>query len=84
MIHGAYFDAGAVDAVAAVIAPMIIGGRDAPGAIGGTGVTVLSQAFRLNVPSVTRLGVDTLVYGTLSEIDWPEDGPDTLMRRPNT
>ena len=77
MIHGAYFDAGAVDAVAAVIAPMIIGGRDAPGAIGGTGVTALSNAFRLNGPSVTRLGVDTLVYGTLSEIDWPEDGLDT-------
>ena len=84
MIHGAYFDAGAVDAVAAVIAPMIIGGRDAPGAIGGNGVTALSNGFRLDVPSVTRLGVDTLVYGTLSEIDWPEDGPDTLMRRPNT
>ncbi len=77
MIHGAYFDAGAVDAVAAVIAPMIIGGRDAPGAIGGTGVTALSNAFRLNGPSVTRLGVDTLVYGTLSEINWPEDGLDT-------
>ncbi|MSQ42958.1 MAG: bifunctional diaminohydroxyphosphoribosylaminopyrimidine deaminase/5-amino-6-(5-phosphoribosylamino)uracil reductase RibD [Chloroflexi bacterium] len=79
-IHGAYFDAGVVDAVAAVIAPMIIGGQDAPGAIGGTGAVTLDRASRLMMPSVTRLGVDTLVYGTLSEIDWPEDGPDRPIR----
>lgn len=79
-VHGAFFDAGVVDAVAAVIAPMIIGGWDAPGAIGGTGATALAHAFRLITPSVTNLGVDTLVYGRLSEIDWPEDGPDRPIR----
>ncbi len=79
-IHGAFFDAGVVDAVAAVIAPMIIGGRDAPGAIGGSGAIALAHALRLITPSVTNLGVDTLFYGTLSEIAWPEDGADRPIR----
>ncbi len=83
-VLGAYFDAGVVHAVAAVVAPMIIGGRDAPGAVGGNGVTALSNAYRLGSCSVTRLGVDTLVYGVLSETDWPEDGSDLLIRRPTT
>ncbi|MFH1906926.1 MAG: bifunctional diaminohydroxyphosphoribosylaminopyrimidine deaminase/5-amino-6-(5-phosphoribosylamino)uracil reductase RibD [Chloroflexota bacterium] len=44
---GAFFAERLVDRVWAFIAPVIIGGRDVPGPVGGTGVEQLSQAIRL-------------------------------------
>lgn len=44
---GAFFAERLVDRVWAFIAPVIIGGRDAPGPVGGTGVEQLSQSIRL-------------------------------------
>ncbi len=44
---GAFFAERLVDRVWAFIAPVIIGGQDAPGPVGGTGVEQLSQAIRL-------------------------------------
>lgn len=44
---GALFDEKLVDRVWAFIAPLVIGGRDAPGPVGGTGVARLAQALRL-------------------------------------
>lgn len=44
---GAFFCERLVDRVWAFVAPLIIGGRDAPGPVGGTGIEQLSQAIRL-------------------------------------
>lgn len=44
---GTFFAEQLVDRVWAFIAPVIIGGRDAPGPVGGAGVAQLSQAIRL-------------------------------------
>lgn len=44
---GAFFAGKLVDRVWAFIAPLIIGGRDAPGAVGGLGIKTLAQAIRL-------------------------------------
>ena len=61
-VHGALFDLGLVDKVAAVVAPMIIGG-DGAGAVGGRGAARMAEALRLREVSVERLGPDLLVSG---------------------
>lgn len=61
-VHGALFDLGLVDKVAAVVAPMIIGG-DSAGAVGGRGAARMAEALRLREVSVERLGPDLLVSG---------------------
>jgi diaminohydroxyphosphoribosylaminopyrimidine deaminase/5-amino-6-(5-phosphoribosylamino)uracil reductase len=62
-VHGAFFEAGLVDKVYAYVAPRLIGGRDAPGAIGGTGVERLVEAVQLRDLDATRLGPDILITG---------------------
>jgi diaminohydroxyphosphoribosylaminopyrimidine deaminase/5-amino-6-(5-phosphoribosylamino)uracil reductase len=61
-IHGSFFDAGLVDRVYAVIAPLIIGGEGRY-AVGGRGASTMAEAWRLERMQVTRLGPDVLVEG---------------------
>jgi len=62
---GSLFDLGLVDRVAAFIAPVVIGGGDAPGPVGGTGVDDLAAAARLEHTAVRRLGRDVLITGRI-------------------
>ena len=62
-INGAFFDAGLVDGVAAFLAPIVIGGRAAPGAVGGEGVSRLADAHRLQNLVVRRIGDDLMIEG---------------------
>lgn len=62
-VLGAFFDAKLVNEVWAFIAPMVIGGGDAPTAVGGLGVAHLSEALRLKNPIVQKLGNDFLIQG---------------------
>ena len=62
-IHGAMFRAGLVDKVYAYVAPKLIGGREAPGPLGGLGVEGLDEATTLSEVDVTRLGDDFLISG---------------------
>lgn len=57
--------AGAVDRVAWFLAPMLIGGREAPSALGGEGAETLALAPRLGGVEVARTGDDVLVTGRL-------------------
>ena len=50
-----------VDRVAFFIAPRLIGGRAAPGAVGGPGVARLNQTLPLEEMTVRRIGPDLLV-----------------------
>ena len=61
-VHGAFFDAGLVDKVQAVIAPVVIGG-DAQAAVRGAGAARMADAVRLERATVERLGNDLLVTG---------------------
>jgi len=63
VILGAFFDAGLVDKLHAVIAPMIVGAADAPTAVAGAGADRMAQALRLQETTVERLGEDILVTG---------------------
>ncbi len=63
VILGSFFDAGLVDKVHAVIAPMIVGAADAPAAVAGEGADRMADALRLREVTVDRLGEDILVTG---------------------
>ncbi|HWH15274.1 MAG TPA: bifunctional diaminohydroxyphosphoribosylaminopyrimidine deaminase/5-amino-6-(5-phosphoribosylamino)uracil reductase RibD [Miltoncostaeaceae bacterium] len=58
----------AVDAVRWFVAPMLIGGRRAPAALGGQGVTRLGEAPRLHGVTVERVGEDVLISGRLTPV----------------
>jgi len=60
---GSFYDAELIDKVSFFIAPIIIAGKDAPAAIGGTGAQRLSSAMRLQNVEVTRHGDDIEVMG---------------------
>ena len=62
-IAGSFIDARLVDKVTLIISPMIIGGRTAPIAIGGSGAESLAEAFRLRDVTVERYGSDIEVTG---------------------
>lgn len=52
---------GLYDRVAAACAPLLIGGRDAPGPLGGAGAATLAEAPRLDHLQVERRGGDLIV-----------------------
>jgi diaminohydroxyphosphoribosylaminopyrimidine deaminase/5-amino-6-(5-phosphoribosylamino)uracil reductase len=67
ILLGSFFDAGLVDRVQAIVAPLIIGGREAPLAVAGRGVERMADAPRLRDVRVRPLGADTLIEGLLKD-----------------
>ncbi len=65
-IHGAFFDARLVDKFHLFLAPKIIGGRQAPGILGGEGIATLAEAQQLREVTLRRLGQDLLLTGYLT------------------
>lgn len=61
----AFLAAGAVDRVSWFVAPVLIGGATAPGALGGPGLGALAGVPRLSAIDVTRVGEDVLISGRL-------------------
>ena len=57
-VAGAFVDARLVDKITFIAAPLIIGGRDAPTAIGGMGAESIAAALKLTDVEVTALGSD--------------------------
>jgi diaminohydroxyphosphoribosylaminopyrimidine deaminase/5-amino-6-(5-phosphoribosylamino)uracil reductase len=62
-LAGAFNDARLVDKVTFFIAPLIIGGRAAPGAIGGLGAEKMADALRLTDVEITQRGQDLEITG---------------------
>lgn len=62
-LAGAFIDAQTVDKVTFFVAPLIIGGREAPGAIGGLGVAKMADALRLKDVEITQRGDDLEISG---------------------
>ncbi|HVF30327.1 MAG TPA: bifunctional diaminohydroxyphosphoribosylaminopyrimidine deaminase/5-amino-6-(5-phosphoribosylamino)uracil reductase RibD [Pyrinomonadaceae bacterium] len=62
-VAGSFIDAGLVDKVTFLMSPLIIGGHQAPVAIGGTGASSLDETFRLRDVSVTKHGDDVEITG---------------------
>jgi diaminohydroxyphosphoribosylaminopyrimidine deaminase/5-amino-6-(5-phosphoribosylamino)uracil reductase len=62
-IAGAFVDAKLVDKFSLIVAPIIIGGHEAPLAIGGQGASSLNEAMRLRDLEITKHGEDLEVTG---------------------
>lgn len=64
-LNASALKAGIVDKVVLFLAPLIIGGRTAPGVVGGAGIHNLKQALNLKNLTVTPVGADWMVEGYL-------------------
>lgn len=62
-VAGAFVDATLVDKVTFMVAPIIIGGSEAPTAIGGNGAVDLPDALRLKDIEIVRHGDDIEITG---------------------
>jgi diaminohydroxyphosphoribosylaminopyrimidine deaminase/5-amino-6-(5-phosphoribosylamino)uracil reductase len=62
-VHAAFITNGLVDKVYAYVAPRVVGGRAAPGPVGGKGVDRLLDAIPLRDMDFARLGDDLLING---------------------
>ncbi|HKC62229.1 MAG TPA: bifunctional diaminohydroxyphosphoribosylaminopyrimidine deaminase/5-amino-6-(5-phosphoribosylamino)uracil reductase RibD [Pyrinomonadaceae bacterium] len=62
-VAGAFLDARLVDKVSFFIAPLIIGGRAAPTAIGGAGAEKISDAIKLQDVEIRERGRDVEITG---------------------
>jgi diaminohydroxyphosphoribosylaminopyrimidine deaminase/5-amino-6-(5-phosphoribosylamino)uracil reductase len=62
-VAGNFLDAGLVNKVSFFIAPKIIGGREAPNAIGGRGVAKLAEGIELRNVEVIQHGADVEFTG---------------------
>ena len=62
-LAGLLHDAGLVNKITFFVAPMIIGGQDAPSAIGGDGAERIADAVQIENVSVARRGRDIEITG---------------------
>lgn len=67
-VLGTFFEAGLVNEVWAFLAPLIIGGQEAPGAVGGRGCALLAEASHLQDISIETLGPDFLIRGFVNPL----------------
>jgi diaminohydroxyphosphoribosylaminopyrimidine deaminase/5-amino-6-(5-phosphoribosylamino)uracil reductase len=66
-INASALKEGIVDKVMIFIAPKFIGGKTAPGLVGGQGIEHLSNAIELRDIQVSKIGEDILVEGYIRE-----------------
>ena len=64
-LAGSLFARRQVDEIAAFLAPRLIGGREAPGPIGGPGSASLEEALSLDDLHVEAFGADILIQGVV-------------------
>ncbi|MBM7855756.1 diaminohydroxyphosphoribosylaminopyrimidine deaminase/5-amino-6-(5-phosphoribosylamino)uracil reductase [Desulfohalotomaculum tongense] len=62
-VHGSFLTAKMVDKVYWFIAPMLIGGAEAPGAVAGRGAEKLADAVKLKELTIHRFGPDICIEG---------------------
>ena len=67
ILLGSLFDCGLVDKVVAFVAPIIIGGREAKTAVGGSGSSKVVDSLKLKRTKVEKLGEDLMVSGYVKE-----------------
>ena len=68
-LTGAFVAAGLLDEVCAFVAPLLIGGRAAPGPVGDPGAGALAQALRLGNLVTEKIGADVLIRGEVLKND---------------
>jgi len=71
-VHASFLTRALVDEVIAIIAPKLVGGRAAPGPLGGSGAKRMAEALALADLRAARLGDDVLLRGRLGQ--WGSGG----------
>lgn len=71
------FAAGLVDRALAFVAPKLVGGRAAPGPLGGLGVGTLGESYRLRDLVVRHFGDDLLIGGEVDRASTADEMSDT-------
>jgi len=66
-VNASALSAGIVDKVMVFIAPILIGGKDAPGPLGGKGIRYLKSAFKIKNMTVNQIGNDFLLEGYVQQ-----------------
>ena len=61
--------AGVVDQIVTFISPILIGGAQAPGFVGGQGVLKVKGAMKLKDINVTKIGEDLMVEATPCSVE---------------
>ncbi len=69
-VHASFFAQELVNKVHAYIAPKLVGGRQAPGPLGGVGVGTMPEAVQLTWQEVKPLGQDLLM---IADVSYPID-----------
>ncbi|MEE2889839.1 MAG: bifunctional diaminohydroxyphosphoribosylaminopyrimidine deaminase/5-amino-6-(5-phosphoribosylamino)uracil reductase RibD [Planctomycetota bacterium] len=64
--HGRFLDADLVDRVQILVAPKVVGGRTAPGPIGGEGISRMECAHEIRACRWRELGPDRVLEGAIS------------------
>lgn len=73
-VHFSFFAAGLADKVTAFVAPKLLGGRTALGAVAGEGFVHLADAVELEAVEVERLGEDVAWTGYVKKEEGAHDG----------
>ena len=66
-VNGSFFDNKLVDKLQVFIAPKIIGGEEAFSAIGGKGISYMSQAHTFKTNTMKKIGDDILITARLND-----------------
>jgi diaminohydroxyphosphoribosylaminopyrimidine deaminase/5-amino-6-(5-phosphoribosylamino)uracil reductase len=66
-VNASALSAGIVDKVMVFVAPILIGGKDAPGPLGGKGIRRLESAFQIKNMTVNQIGNDFLLEGYIQQ-----------------
>ncbi|MEE2890036.1 MAG: dihydrofolate reductase family protein, partial [Planctomycetota bacterium] len=64
--HGRFLDADLVDRVQILVAPKVVGGRAAPGPVGGEGISRMEFAHQIRACRWRELGSDRVLEGAIS------------------
>jgi diaminohydroxyphosphoribosylaminopyrimidine deaminase/5-amino-6-(5-phosphoribosylamino)uracil reductase len=66
VLNEAFLQAGLIDRMMVFIAPKVVGGNDGKGIFAGNGVSLLSEALRLQEVRLRRFGDDILIEGEVT------------------
>ncbi len=73
--HGRFLDAALVDRVQILIAPKLVGGRSAPGPVGGEGISRMELAQEIRCFHRREMGPDTVLEGAISAAGVGDEAP---------
>ncbi|MFY9265419.1 MAG: bifunctional diaminohydroxyphosphoribosylaminopyrimidine deaminase/5-amino-6-(5-phosphoribosylamino)uracil reductase RibD [Solirubrobacterales bacterium] len=66
-LAGAFFEAGEVDRLTLFLAPLVLGGKQARGAVEGSGVEKIADAYRALTMQCDQIGDDMLIHARMRE-----------------